>query len=473
VNKSFAEGNVPNLLKIAKVCPIYKAGEATKISNYRPISVLPSFSKIFEKLVYNRLISYLTKFSILYEHQYGFRSSMSTSLAILEMVERITDAIDSNKFSVGIFIDLSKAFDTINHKILLNKLEFYGIRGTALSWFTSYLSNRQQYVLFNGTASPRLPVTCGVPQGSILGPILFLLYINDIVKVSPLLHFILFADDTNIFMSHRDLPTLIRTLNVELKLLSTWFIANKLSLNVDKTHFIIFRGTRKRCSSDAVLLDKLIIEDKPINQVKNAKFLGVFIDEHLTWDVHIDNLKLKVSKTCGIINKVKHKLPRSILLLIYNSLLLPYLQYCAMIWVCNVSNQSKLSSLLAIQKRAIRNICLLNYRDHTAPFFNKLNLLQVKDIGLLQVSQFMYKANHLLLPNHFCNLFVRNSAVHRHNTRQSDKFHMVAAKSAKKLNTIKHFGPRHWNNLPHDIKLASTLSLFTKKIKSHLISAYV
>ena len=180
------------------------------------------------------------------------------------------------------------------------------------------------------------------------------------------LHIILFADDTTIFMSHRDLPTLVRMLNVELKLLSSWFRANKLSLNVDKTHFIIFRGVRKRCSSDT--LDKLVIEDHPIHQVRTTKFLGVYIDEHLTWKAHVHNLKMKVSETSGIINKVKHKLPRAILLQIYNCLLLPYLQYCAMIWVCNVSNQSKLTSLLTIQKRAIINICLLKYRDHTAPF---------------------------------------------------------------------------------------------------------
>ena len=195
------------------MCPIFKNGQATKISNYRPISVLPSFSKVFEKLVYNRLMKYLTKSSVLYDHQYGFRSNLSTSMAILEMVEKITDAIDNNKFSIGIFIDLSKAFDTVNHKVLVNKLHFYGLRGTALNWFKSYLSNRQQCVLCNGTASTRLPVTCGVPQGSILGPILFLLYVNDIATVSPVLHLILFADDINIFMSHRDLPTLIHILN--------------------------------------------------------------------------------------------------------------------------------------------------------------------------------------------------------------------------------------------------------------------
>ncbi len=201
--------------------------------------------------------------------------------------------------------------------------------------------------------------------------------------------------------------------------------------------------------------------------------LGVLIDEHLAWDVHIDNLKSKISKTCGIINKVKHKLPRSVLLLIYNSLLLPYLQYCAMIWVCNVNNQSNLNSLLVTQKRAIRNICLLNYRDHTAYFFNELNLLKVEDIGLLQVSQFMYKANHMLLPIHFCSMFARNSATHHYNTRQSEHLHIITDNSTKKLDTITHFGPRYWNNLPTHIKEAPTLSLFTKRLKSHLISLYV
>ena len=190
-----------------------------------------------------------------------------------------------------LFIDLSKAFDTINHKILIDKLEFYGIRGIALNWFKSYISNRQQYVLYNGTASTRLFLTCGVPQGFILGPILYLLYVNDIVNVLPILHLILFVNDTNIFVSHRDLPTIIRTLNVELKLLCNWFIVNRLSLNIDKTHFIVFNGIMKKYNCDALLSQKLVIDGKPISQVRSTKFLGVSIDEHLTWEVHASNIK--------------------------------------------------------------------------------------------------------------------------------------------------------------------------------------
>ena len=201
INKSFLTGSFPDRLKIAKVCPVFKNGDKRLFSNYRPISILPSFSKIYEKVVSRSLVSFLEAGNILVENQYGFRQGRSTYMAIIEMLDKISAAIDNGEYPIAIFINLSKPFDTINHSILLDKLEYYGIRGFALKWFESYLHSRQQHVFLDGASSGTSHINCGVPQGSILGPLLFILYINDIAKCSEILRLILFADDTNIFYS--------------------------------------------------------------------------------------------------------------------------------------------------------------------------------------------------------------------------------------------------------------------------------
>src|SRR6218665_303500 len=196
-NLSLTQGIFPDRLKIAKVIPIFKSGKSN-VANYRPISLLSPFSKILEKFFYSRLISFVNKNSILADTQYGFRKNLSTEFALLDLTNQITKALDDRQITVGIFLDLSKAFDTVNHSILLDKLEHYGIRGTPLNWISSYLSNRYQYVAIEDICSSLLPLTCGVPQGSILGPLLFILYVNDIKTITDL-SLIMFADDTNIF----------------------------------------------------------------------------------------------------------------------------------------------------------------------------------------------------------------------------------------------------------------------------------
>ena len=208
INMSLKEGVFPTLNKEADVCPIHKKNETTKCENYRPISLLPNISKIFERVMYNRLDEFMTLSEIIYKFQFGFRKQYSTNHALLSIVEQIPTALDEKKFACGVFIDLEKAFDTVNHEILLSKLNHYGIRGVANKWFSSYLSNRYERVSLNGVSSTRLPVTCGVPQASILGPLLFLIYINDMntaIQFSTTYHF---ADDTNLFYSSKSINQL-------------------------------------------------------------------------------------------------------------------------------------------------------------------------------------------------------------------------------------------------------------------------
>ena len=284
--------------------------------------LLSQFSKILEKIFHNRMMSFIEEKNILYESQYGFRKNMSTSLAILELVENITTSIDDCKSTVGIFIDLKKDFDTVDHDILIKKLDHYGIRGVANKWICSYLMNRSQYVCINDTRSECMNVTCGVPQGSILGPALFILYINDMCNVSMLMKsIIVFADDTNLFYSGDNLSQVCETVSTELGKLHSWFQVNKLSLNIAKTNFMIFGN--KQCEDN---------HGMNIERVYVTKFLGVHIDSHLNWCEHITHIKSKISKKVSIIRRVKHLLINSALYSLYSTLVMPYLNYCCDIW---------------------------------------------------------------------------------------------------------------------------------------------
>lgn len=246
-------------MKIAKVIPIHKNGERCQFTNYRPISLLPQFSKILEKLFVNRLDKYIEKHNLLSDNQYGFRVKRSTSMAVMELVEGISNAIDNKEYTVGVFIDLQKAFDTIDHSILMNKLERDGIRGIAYKWMKSYLDDRYQYVEINNVKSNQLKVTCGVPQGSVLGPKLFILYINDICSVSKLLKCVLFADDTTLYCSGKDLEQLLTTAEKELTYLHQSSFLIYLSLNIKKTKLIIF-GTRQMKNVSKIRVNGIEIE---------------------------------------------------------------------------------------------------------------------------------------------------------------------------------------------------------------------
>ena len=246
--------------------------------------------------MYCRLLSFLEKYKVLYEYQFGFRCNHSTNLALTILTDKIANALNNDDHVIGVFLDFSKAFDTVNHKILFEKLEHYGIRDLPLKWIKSYLSERSQYVFYNSTKSDLKPITCGVPQGSILGPLLFLLYVNDIVNVSDKLFPILFADDTNVFLQGKNINEMCNVMNIELKKLVIWLNVNKLSLNIKKTHFMIFCKPRVKLN----LNTNICINTQEIELVHKTKFLGVIIDDKLLWSDHIQYICTKISKTIGI-----------------------------------------------------------------------------------------------------------------------------------------------------------------------------
>jgi hypothetical protein len=317
INLSFLNAKVPEKLKIAKVIPLYKKKEKHNPENYRPISLLSTLNKIMEKLMYKRLITFLNKYKILYAYQFGFRQGHSTSLALIEIIDNILSDLEEGKLVAGIYIDLSKAFDTVDHEILLDKLNHYGIRGQALNWFQDYLSNRKQYSIVNGKHSELKNINYGVPQGSVLGPLLFLIYTNDIANCTKEENKTrLFADDTGIFISRNTPSELKRSMISVLKDQFEWCHHNKLTINLTKTCFTIFKGKNKKVPE---FLNNIKINDVLIKKVPSANYLGVILDENLNWQDHIENLNKALIKTSNSFKIIKKRVHENNKIVLYNA----------------------------------------------------------------------------------------------------------------------------------------------------------
>ena len=329
-NRCIKEGRFPNALKLAKVIPIHKGDSVLTVSNYRPISLLPIFSKIMERLIYDQFIKYIEVNKILSELQFGFQKNKSTEHAISAIFTNITNALAKKHSSYCIFLDFAKAFDTVNHNILVDKLKYYGVHGTTLKLFDSYLSNRTQIVEVNGQVSEKGTIKHGVPQGSILGPLLFLLYINDISQSSDILKFFLFADDTTVYYSadpKNDETEQI--LNNELEKVSCWLAANKLSLNVKKSNFLHFHYGRSEKKKLQIKINNTLVEE-----TDSTKYLGTFIDNKLTWKKQIQHIKSKLAKGIGMISKIRYFVDEACLLKMFYSFVQSYSNYNIINWSC-------------------------------------------------------------------------------------------------------------------------------------------
>lgn len=462
-NLSLSTGIFPDKLKIARVTPVFKSGDKCELSNYRPISVLPCFSKILEKIVYNRTVKFLDRNNILGSYQYGFRSKYSTSMALTDISNKIVDAFEENSFLIGVFVDLSKAFDTINHDVMLTKLKHYGIRGLAHNWYNSYLSNRCQCTKFKNCTSQSKKIVCGVPQGSLLGPLLFILYINDIANVSNTPSYILYADDTNILFSGKDLISLQDKVNENLDKLCKWFQANRLSVNPRKCNYIVFSNRNKSYDTDSV---KVKLNNVEIPRVEKTKFLGVIIDSKLTWKFHIQELEKKLSKNIGIISRLSYVLPADVSRMLYSTLVLPYLSYCNLVW--GSTFQSSLKKLITKQNKIVRIISGANPRSKARALYSKLKLLTLNDITTYQQCIFIYQCLNKLMPAHFAHLFETNQNVYRYNTRSSLLIHLPRPRTLSYQQNIRFVGPKKWNALSNNIRNAPSLNCFKLKLKKEL-----
>ncbi len=471
INQSFIEGNVPNKMKLAKVIPIFKTGNNKIFNNYRPISLLPAFSKLLEKTMAKRLVGFLEHFDILYEHQYGFRKKHSTIHPILHFLKAVSISNDkpSKDSTLGIFLDLSKAFDTINHSTLLSKLNFYGIRGIANSWFKSYLSDRYQYTEVNGIASNILESICGVPQGSILGPILFLVYINDI-RQSTNMSLLSFADDTTVYASNSNISELYNQTNIELVKMEDWFCANKLSLNIKKTKFALFSPNRNieipgHCN---ISLNNLELDRIGRNQPdKSIKFLGIQVDENLTWVSHVRMIKSKLSRSIFALNKVKNIFPHDILKTLYYSLIQSHIVYGLQAW----GNTNAINQIENLQKRAIRIINRRAYRSHTDPLFRNENILKITDLYKLQCCLFVFDFKHGHLPKSFLHFFPTNTDTN------SKRINHISRNVVRPRTTFSEKLPFHnfpviWNGMNNNIISITNRTQFKRTVKSSLISMY-
>jgi len=413
-NQSVMNGIFPCELKLSKITPLFKKNNPEHFDNYRPIAILPAISKIFEKVMHKQIYQYFSSHNLLFNSQYGFRTNHSTELAALHLCSEISKKLDNKETPFSVFLDLSKAFDLLDHHILLSKLNHYGFDAMSLALCKNYLTNRKQFVCYEQETSDTIEILKGVPQGSILGPLFFIIYINDIYLSSAKLNFILFADDTTAFSTlenfdinkNDDTVQIGNAINQELNKIDAWIVANKLKLNTSKTKAMCFHIKQKD-----IKYPKLFLNNAEVELVKHFNFLGIIIDESLEWSTHINSLSTKLSRTIGVINRLKNFLPLHTLKTLYYSLFASHLTYGIILW--GYTN----AKVFTIQKKAIRLISNAPRLAHTEPLLRQHGILKYADIISLQEHKFFYKFMNHLLPDYsqtLIDLFRKNHGL---NTR--------------------------------------------------------
>ena len=460
INLSFSEGHFPSTLKISKVIPIHKKGDSSNLGNYRPISLLNNFSKIFEKVMHHRITNYLDKHHIIYSGQYGFRKHHSTTYALFDSINLIQTKLAQNLHTMGLFLDFSKAFDSVCHSILLAKLDHYGVRGVSLDWFKSYLTDRMQYVQIGpDDVSSSGNVCCGVPQGSILGRLLYIIYANDLQNAMNTYNSVLkiFADDSNIFLFHCNINNLFKIANELCKVIYEWCEANNLRLNVDKCTYVIFKPTNK--INDIISNSNLnvSINNSPLIRVKQTKFLGINIDEFLTWTPHINNLMSKLNAYSCWFYKIKSFLNDNSARKLYFAYVHSVLIYGLLLY--GNANKTNIKRVQITQNRCLRALQKMPYLTPVNDLLNNFNVLSVCNYFKLECYKLMFKCIYSkdIMPIEIYNKQI-SSFSHRYGTRGSENNLIYRDRSNQSKSNFVIYSNNvisHWNNLPVSIRNCS------------------
>ena len=464
-NKCLSTGYYPQNMKVARVVPIHKEGDINDVNNYRPISILTQFNRIFERIISKRLMSFFEKNKIITSKQFGFLKKHSTEHAILDLKEYLLGSLDKQKISAVLFLDLQKAFDTVSHDILLHKLKHYGVRGLPHQLLSSYLTNRQQYTSLNGVKSDLEFVRWGVPQGSVLGPLLFLLFINDLSN-STNMNSWFYADDTALAASSTSFKDLEVKFNQEVNKVQDWLLANKLSAHYGrKTQYILFIPRSK--AKDEPVNFMLHMGGHIIEQTSTYKYLGIFIDEKLNWEPQIEKMCAKLASVCGILSKVRHFLDRNSLMLIYNSLVESRLRYGILSW--STASDHQLNRLKVLQNRALRFIDFSSIGTYMPPLYFHYKVLQLNDLIKLQRVTYMYCYQNNELPFVFNSYFSRPS--HSHDTRYACTNYSVHLHGSNYSKTsMEILGQKTWADVLDSAKALPFRKAFSQQMKQNFLN---
>lgn len=445
-NKCVDEGQFPSLMKYSKIIPLFKSGDKSDPSNFRPVSILPALSKIFEKVIFVQLLSHFKVNDLLHNKQFGFTKGKSTSDAGVALIKHIFDAWENKQDAIGVFCDLSKAFDCVKHQTLLLKLSHYGVSKNSLSLINSYLSDRVQKVNVNGTDSSGAALLMGVPQGSILGPLLFLIYINDLPYFTQdLCEIVLFADDTSLIFNVDRRKDTFDDVNDSLSQVLHWFTTNNLLLNAKKTKCVKFTMPNVRQVNT-----NIIMNNERIEVINSTVFLGITMDAKLQWGPHIAALAGRLSSAAYAVKKIRHLTDIETARLVYFSYFHSIMSYGLLLW----GSAADIQTIFVLQKRAIRFIYNLRPRDSLREMFKNIDILTVASQYILDCILYVRKNIHL---------FSKKSECHGFNTRNKHRLAVPNLKLQKISSSFVGLSIKMYNKLPQNV-----IDLPIHKFKTHV-----